>query len=346
MIRVSIIGANGYTGLELMSILQNHPDAKISHVVSRSNAGTLVRDMYPTLHAFGNLAFEDLDVETVAKDSDVVFTALPHAASAEIGGKFYDLGCRVVDLSADYRYRDIDLYEKWYKVTHPRRDLAALSVYGLPELNREQIKGARLVGNPGCYTTCSILSLFPLLKRGLVGTDNLIIDAKSGTSGAGRKADVHFGFVEVNENFKAYGVTTHRHTSEIEEVLSGQAGKPVLLSFTPHLLPVERGILATCYANLAEGVTAEDIYSAYREQYAGEPFVKFYPEGTLPELKWAKHSNFFHVGFKVDKRLNRVVVVGVLDNLVKGASGQAVENMNLMFGLDESEGLAFPAKYL
>lgn len=346
MIRISVVGANGYTGLELMSILQNHPQASLVHVVSRSNAGTRVADMYPTLHAYGDLAFEALDTAAVAADSDVVFTALPHAASAEIGGQFYDLGCRVIDLSADYRYRDIDLYEKWYKVTHPRRDLAAVSVYGLPEINRDRIRGARLVGNPGCYTTCSILSLFPLLRRGLVRTEGIIIDAKSGTSGAGRKADIGYSFVEVNENFKAYAVTTHRHTSEIEEVLSQQAGKPVLLSFTPHLLPIERGILATCYADLAEGVTAADVYEAYLDQYRDEPFVRVCPEGVLPEIKWAKHSNFFHVGFKVDARLRRVVAVGVLDNLIKGASGQAVENMNLMFGLDESAGLTFPAKYL
>ena len=346
MIRASVIGANGYTGLELLGILGNHPDVEVRHIVSRSNAGTPVCAMYPSLKAFRGRLFEDVQPETIAADSDVCFLALPHAASAAMGGTLYRMGVRIIDLSADFRYKDVEVYERTYKVVHPESELLKAAVYGLPELYAEQIKSAGIIGNPGCYVTCSILSLYPLLKEKLISDKGIIIDAKSGATGAGRKADTANLFCEVDENFKAYGVTTHRHTSEIEQELSIANGAPLALSFTPHLLPVQRGILATIYCDLLPGADADAVYAAYRKHYDGKPFVLVNPEGVLPELKHVKHSNEFHVGFKIDKRLNRLIVVGCIDNLIKGASGQAVQNMNLMFGLDEAAGLEFPAKYL
>lgn len=346
MVNVSIIGANGYTGLELMCIFANHPEAKIRHLVSRSNAGVPVTDIYPNLYTYKDYVFEDMDAEKIAGDSDVVFTALPHGASAEICGVFYNKGVKVIDLSADFRYRDLSVYEKWYKVTHPDPALNFKAVYGLPEIYREKIKKADIIGNPGCYTTCSILPLYPLLKEKLIDEKSIIIDAKSGTSGAGRKAEINNLFCEVNENFKAYSVTSHRHTSEIEQELSFAAGKEVMLSFTPHLLPLQRGILCTIYCNIQNAITAEEIYGAYAKYYANEPFVIVNKEGVLPEIKHVKNSNYISIGFKVDKRLNRLIIVSVIDNLTKGASGQAVQNMNLMFGIEETAGLKNLSKYI
>lgn len=346
MINVSIIGANGYTGLELMNVLAGHSKVRIKHLVSRSNAGTAVTDMYPSLTAYEGLSFDDADEVQIAADSDVVFTALPHGASAEYVAKLNKKGVRVIDLSADFRYRDLSVYESWYKVKHPCPELNGYAVYGMPELYRAQIKTSAIIGNPGCYTTCSILAMYPLINEKLVKTDNLIIDAKSGTSGAGKKADTANLFCEVNENFKAYGVTTHRHTSEIEQELSFSAGTKVTLSFTPHLLPIQRGILCTSYLNLNDKVTADDIFKAYQKHYKDEPFVIINEEGKLPEIKHVKGSNYISIGFKVDKRLNRVVVISVLDNLIKGASGQAVQNMNIMFGIKETEGLTQNSRYL
>lgn len=346
MINVSVIGANGYTGLELMCILANHPQVKIKHLVSRSNAGVAVTDVYPNLYAYKDTKFEDTDIERISSDSDVVFTAFPHAASAEICSKFYDKGVKVIDLSADFRYKDIAVYEKWYKVTHPAPNLNKLAVYGMPEIYRNDIKNAKIIGNPGCYTTCSILSLYPLIKEGLIDIDSIIIDAKSGTSGAGRKASTDLLYCEVNENFKAYGVTTHRHTSEIEQELSLAAGRELMLSFTPHLLPVQRGIFATIYCGIKGGADGAEIYSAYKKYYGGEPFVIINEEGILPEIKHVKHTNYISIGFKIDRRLNRLVIIGVIDNLTKGASGQAVQNMNIMFGIDETTGLKNLSKYI
>lgn len=345
MINVAIIGANGYTGYELMKIIANHPQAELVTAVSRSNAGTKISDMYaPLERAYGDKNFDELDIDAIANSCDVAFTALPHASSAEIGGKLYDRGLKVIDLSADFRYNDIDVYQNTYKVTHPRPDLNKLAVYGLTEINRDQIKKTQIVGNPGCYTTTSILPLYPLLKNNLISSSGIIIDAKSGITGAGRKAEIDYNFNECSESFKAYAVTTHRHTSEIEEKLS--FGKPLVLQFTPHLLPVKRGILATIYATLSSGITATDIAAIYNEFYASEQFVRVLPEGNLPELKWVVGSNVCTIGYKLDKRTNRIIIVSVLDNLLKGASGAAVQNMNLMFGLDEGLGLNKISNYL
>lgn len=346
MINVSIIGANGYTGLELMNLLCGHPEVSVKHLISRSNVGTKITQMYPNLYALRDKCFEDVDLDAIAKDSDIVFTALPHAASAQICVELHQRGVKVIDLSADFRYRDQNIYEQWYKVKHPCPELSSQAVYGLPEVYRDKIKTSKIIGNPGCYTTCSILPLYPLLKEKAVCPDGIIIDAKSGTSGAGRKAEVDYSFCEVNENFKAYAVTTHRHTSEIEQELSFVAGKEIKLSFTPHLLPVSRGILATIYCGLGEKVTGEDIYDIYRKYYGKEPFVVINEEGALPEIKHVRHTNYISIGFKVDKRLNRLIIVSVIDNLIKGAGGQAVQNMNIMFGLCEDTGLKQLSKYI
>ncbi|MDR3294051.1 MAG: N-acetyl-gamma-glutamyl-phosphate reductase [Clostridiales bacterium] len=345
MIKAAIIGANGYTGLELMNLFSAHPHASVTHAVSVSNADTLITDMYPALVDYRGKKFEALDPDLIAKDSDAVFSCLPHAASAAVCAEFYKRGIKVIDLSADFRYNDISVYEKTYKVTHPNPELLAKSGYGLPELYRERIKKSSIVGHPGCYTTCSILPIYPLLKEKLVDADDIIIDAKSGTSGAGKKAETAGLFAEVNENFKAYAVTTHRHTSEIEQELSLAAGKPVALSFTPHLLPITRGILATIYLKLTKDVSADGIFETYRSYYGNEPFV-LVDRDKLPTINSVKHSNYISIGFAVDKRLNRLIVVSCLDNLIKGASGQAVQNMNLMFGLDETMGLKAQPKHL
>ncbi len=345
MINVSVIGANGYTGLELMCILAGHKDVNVKHLVSRSNAGTGVTELYPSLYPYKDVKFEELDIDLIAGDSDAVFTALPHAASAEICGRFYAKGVKVIDLSADFRYRDIAVYEKWY-APHPNPEMNKNAVYGLPEIYREKIKNAAVVGNPGCYTTCSILPLYPVLKEKLVNPDTIIIDAKSGTSGAGRKAELNLLFCEVNENFKAYSLTKHRHTSEIEQELSLAAGKDIMLSFNPHLLPVQRGILSTIYCDISKDINGETVFDAFNKYYANEPFVIINKEGVLPELKHVRHTNYISIGYVIDKRLNKLIIVSVLDNITKGASGQAVQNMNIMFGLDEKEGIANISRYL
>lgn len=340
MIHVSILGATGYVGLELTRLLYSHPSVHIAHLVSHSQAGQTMGSVYPGLSGRELPVLEELDVESLAKDTDVFFTCLPHGASKEVIPQLFSTGKYIVDMSGDYRYNDASVYEAWYGVRHSSPELLAQSVYGLPELHRESIRKARLIGNPGCYTTCSILGLAPLLKQGCISPHNIIIDAKSGATGAGRGVSQALHFCETNESMKAYKVATHRHTSEIEQELSLLAGQEILLSFTPHLLPVNRGILATCYANLVKKASAGELISLYRDFYAEEPFVSVLPAGQLPELKHVVGSNSCAIGLVVDERLNRVVVVSCIDNLVKGAAGQAVQNMNLLFGLPETEGLS------
>ncbi len=345
MIRVAIIGANGYTGFELMKLIENHPNMTLTAAVSRSLAGKKIAEIYPPLgFAYGDFPFTEADADKIAQVADVVFTALPHAASAQIGGELHDKGVKVIDLSADFRYNDIDLYEQTYGVTHPRKDLNAQAVYGLCEINRAQIRNASVIGNPGCYTTCSILPLHPLLRAGVVSDKGIIIDAASGITGAGRKADVAYNFCETDENFKAYGVTTHRHTTEIEEKLSFGSER-ISISFTPHLLPIKRGILATIYASLMPGVQAADIDAAYKV-YAREPFAIALGEGNLPEIKWVAGSNVCAFGYKIDTKNGRIIIVSAIDNLIKGASGQAIQNCNLLFGRPEDEGLPRIGNYL
>lgn len=345
MIRAAIMGANGYTGFELMKLLYNHPDFTLTAAASRSCAGKRLRDIYPSLgFAYGNATFVEPDADAVAKNADVVFTALPHAASAEIGGKFYDKGIKVIDLSADFRYTDTGLYEQTYRVTHPRPELNALAAYGLCEINRAAIAKAAVIGNPGCYTTCAILPLYPLLQSGVILSKGIVIDAASGITGAGRKADENYNYCETAESFKAYGVTTHRHTTEIEEKL-GFGRKRMHVTFTPHLLPAKRGILATIYADIQSGVTQKEIDDAYK-LYEGERFAVPLGEGVLPELKWVVGSNVCAFGYKIDAAAGKIVIVSAIDNLLKGASGQAVQNANILFGLDEGAGLPIVGNHL
>ncbi len=345
MIRVGILGATGYAGAELVRILSAHKHTEITMLASKSYAGQKMSEVYPSLLGVCDVVLEEADSAAAARKCDVVFTALPHGVSHEVISALYEKGLKVIDLSGDFRYDDICVYEAWYGVSHACPELLKKSVYGLCELHRDEIKKTRLVGNPGCYTTCSILGLAPLLKHGLVETKNIIIDAKSGVSGAGRGLGLDYHFVECTENLKAYKVATHRHTSEIEQELSNLAGEEIMLSFTPHLVPMKRGIFATEYANLKAPMTKEELIAVYKEFYKDEPFVRVYETG-LPESNHVSGSNFVDIGLEVDKRLNRVIVVSAIDNLIKGAAGQAVQNMNLLFGLDETEGLKTAGFYM
>ena len=316
-------------------------------VVSHSYAGQKISEVYPSLRGVCDLTLTELDEEAAAKECDVVFTALPHGASKTVIPALYEKGLKVIDLSGDFRYNDPKVYAAWYGEEHSAPDLLAKSVYGLPELHRDAIPTTRLIGNPGCYTTCSILGTAPLVKNGLVDNKTIIIDALSGVTGAGRGLGLDYHFCECTENAKAYKVANHRHTSEIEQELSLLAGEEITLSFTPHLIPMKRGILATIYANLKDpALTTGDVLKVYRDFYAKEPFVRVYEEGKLPETNHVAGSNFVDIGVVVDERLHRVVVLSAIDNLYRGAAGQAVMNMNLLFGLPENTGVKNPGFYL
>ena len=339
MIKVGIIGSTGYAGQELVRILLQHPDAEIVWYGSRSYIDKKYSEV------FGNM-FELVDdkcmgenMDELAKKADVIFTATPQGLCGSLVNDEILKSTKIVDLSADFRIKDVAKYEKWYGIKHQSPQFIKEAVYGLCEVNREDIKKARLIANPGCYTTCSILTAYPLAKEGIIDMRTLIVDAKSGTSGAGRGAKVPNLFCEVNENMKAYGVASHRHTPEIEEQLGYASGENVTISFTPHLVPMNRGILATEYATLKKDVTGEEVKAIYDKYYADEKFVRVLGEGVCPETKWVEGSNYVDIGFKLDPRTNRIVMMGAIDNLVKGAAGQAVQNMNLLFGLPESEGL-------
>lgn len=339
MIKVGIIGATGYAGQELVRLLLQHKEAEIVWYGSRSYVDRKFSSV------FGNVfqIVEDIcradDLHELAKQADVIFTATPQGYLAGVLDDEILENTKVIDLSADYRIKDVATYEKWYGIEHKSPQYIEEAVYGLCELNRKQVEGARLIANPGCYPTCSTLSIYPLAKAGLIDMSTLIIDAKSGTSGAGRGAKVPNLYCEVNENIKAYGVASHRHTPEIEEQLSYVSGEDVVLNFTPHLIPMNRGILITAYAKYKEGATKEQIRKAYEEAYKNEYFVRVLDDGVCPETKWVEGSNFVDVNVKVDERTGRVIMMGAMDNITKGAAGQAVQNMNIMFGLEETEGL-------
>jgi len=309
MIKVSVIGATGYAGIELVRLLSKHPEVNIIHLVSHSFAGAEIETIYPSFCGVSKYTLEDMDIEKIAQDSDCIFTSLPHGTSDDVIAQLYNYGKVVIDLSGDYRYNSAENYEKWYNTEHAHPELLKESVYGLPELHREKIKQTRLIGNPGCYTTCSILALAPLIGKELIDESSIIIDAKSGASGAGRSISQGLHFCEMNENIRAYKLGTHRHTSEIEQELSLLAGKEIELSFSPHILPINRGILATIYANLNANTTFEDIYKLYTDFYKREPFVVIYKQDSLPELKYVCGSNFAHIGFVVDQRLKRIIIV-------------------------------------
>ncbi len=338
MLRVAIAGASGYTGFELLRILCAHASVRVSLITSRQQAGQRIDDFYPALKRHCDLVFEDTAPEKLASSSDLVFTALPHQASMDIIPSLLDLGVKVVDLSADYRLRDPEVYREWYSA-HSTPELLKEAVYGLPELYREKIRTARLVANPGCYPTSVILATAPLLSRGLIDAGTIIADSKSGVSGAGRGMAQGVHFCEVNEGFKAYKVTEHRHTPEIEQELGVLAGRPVTINFTPHLVPITRGILSTVYSNMKPGVEAPDVEEAFRDYYRDEPFVRLSNPDQLPVSLQVRGSNYCDIGWRVDARTRRVIVISVIDNLTRGASGQAVCNMNIMYGLPEDTGL-------
>lgn len=344
MIKAGIIGATGYAGAELVRLLLGHKEVEIKWYGSRSYIDENYASVYRNMFELVDAKCLDDNIAQLAEEVDVIFTATPQGFLASVLTEEILQKVKIVDLSADFRIKDVSIYEKWYKIEHKSPQFIDEAVYGLCELNRDKVKGARLVANPGCYTTCSILTAYPLVKEGLIDPDTLIVDAKSGTSGAGRGAKVANLFCEVNENMKAYGVATHRHTPEIEEQLGYAAGHPIVINFTPHLVPMNRGILATEYATLkkkADGSlpTYDELKAIYDKYYKDEKFVRVLPKDVVPETRWVEGSNFVDVNFKIDERTGRVIMMGALDNLVKGAAGQAVQNMNLLFGLPETEGL-------
>lgn len=339
MLKVAIVGASGYTGVELLRILYCHPEAAVTCVTSERSAGKRVSDIFPGLRGRCDLLLENLEPVRVSGKADFIFTALPHKAAMEVVPTFLEMGKQVVDLSADYRLRDPREYGKWYE-PHLNPELLKKAVYGLPEIKRAKIAGSDLVANPGCYPTSVILGMAPLLKKKLIGPASIIADSKSGVTGAGRSAKVDNLYCEVNEGFKAYGVGgVHRHIPEIEQELSHLAGEKLAITFTPHLVPMERGILSTIYSLPVQSVTTADLLKLYNDFYKGEPFVRVLPEGSFPSTAFVRGSNFCDIGLTMDSQTGRVIVVSAIDNLVKGASGQAVQNMNIMCGFPETMGL-------
>ena len=339
MIKVGIIGATGYAGSELVRLITQHPKAELVTMTSQSYAGQEYKEVYSN-YSHLDYVCEEEHIEEMAEKCDVIFLALPHGvASKKINADILSK-TKIIDLGADFRIQDVDVYEKWY-TTHYSKDILPEAVYGLCEINRDKIKGKRIVANPGCYTSCSILSLYPLVKEGMIDLSSIIIDAKSGATGAGRGLSLGNHYCELNESVKPYKVASHRHTPEIEEQLSIAAGQDIVLNFTPHLIPMDRGILATCYATLNKKYTYDDIRKAYEKHYGNEHFIRLTKEGVFPETKWVKGSNFVDIGFTVDERTNRVIVIGALDNLFKGAAGQAVQNMNIIMGIEETTGIDY-----
>ncbi|MBI2119737.1 MAG: N-acetyl-gamma-glutamyl-phosphate reductase [Elusimicrobia bacterium] len=345
--KVSIIGATGYTGGELLHYLLKHPEATLAHCTSQSQVGKPLSLIHPNLAHKMELKnkkewfMEKCDVKKIAKDSDIIFICLPHGEASKVVKEFYPKKIKIIDLSADFRLRSSSLYESWYKTKHPCPALLKQAVYGLPELYRKQIAKAVLVANPGCYATAAILSASPLVQNNWSDPNSLILDAKSGVSGAGKKLELKYLFTETNENFLAYAVNGHRHSPEIEQELSNlRKDQPkIKITFVPHLLPIHRGILVTLYANLTKKTSLNELWDLYRSFYKNEPFVKVLPQGSFPELKAVQHSNFCQIGVHLEEKTNRAIVIGTLDNLGKGASSQAIQNMNLMFGLEETCGL-------
>lgn len=340
MLRVAIIGGSGYTGLELLRLLRRHGQVQVVAVTSRKEAGLSVESLFPSLtDLFPGLHFEEPDITSIAKRADLAFTAVPHEAAMAVVPDLLQAGLKVIDLSADFRIHDQSVYEAWY-APHKAPQYLTTAVYGLPELYANQIRNAKLIANPGCYPTSAILPLVPLLKEKLIQHQGIIVDSKSGTSGAGRSPSITTLFCEVNEGFCAYKVGQHRHTPEMEQELSIAAGTQVTINFTPHLLPVSRGILTTIYANLTDqNASTEDILAVLRDFYSDKPFIRILPKHTFPNVLRVRGSNYCDIGCKVDARTNKLILISAIDNLVKGASGQAIQNMNLMSGFSETEGL-------
>ncbi len=338
MYKVGIIGASGYTGVELARLLANHDGVELTVATSRQYAGQKLADVYPNLRGITDLVCEDVVVADLVGRADMFFLAVPHKTAMGIVPELLAAGKKVVDLSADFRIDDAAVYEEWYQ-PHTAQDLLGEAVYGLPELYRDKIVSARLVANPGCYPTSIILGLAPLLKKNLLDPSTIIADSKSGTSGAGRGANTATLYCEVTDGFKAYGVGSHRHTPEIEQELAKLAGSKTVISFTPHLVPMVRGILSTIYASLTQQISQVEVDELYQDFYKDEPFVRPCGPGQFPATQFVRGANYCDIGVKVDSRTNRIVVVSAIDNLVKGAAGQAVQNMNLLLGLPEQQGL-------
>jgi N-acetyl-gamma-glutamyl-phosphate reductase len=336
--RVGVIGATGYTGVELLRLLLLHPEVEVTVLTSQKYAGVEVDQVFPSLTSRLQIKCEELIIDRISTKIDFIFTAVPHKTAMETVPLFYQKGKRIVDLSADFRFKDPEVYERWYQ-KHTSADLLSESVYGLPELHREEIKNAKIVGNPGCYPTGALIGLIPLVKKGMISYENIVIDAKSGVSGAGRDVVLGSLFCEVNEGVKAYKIFDHRHLPEIEQELGQLAQKKITVTFVPHLIPMDRGILTTLYVNLNKKMKTEDVLSILQEYYRGEPFIRIYPKGKIPNTKDVRGSNYCDIGVIVSESDSRGVVVTAIDNLVKGASGQAVQNMNIMLGYPETMGL-------
>ncbi|MBC8283192.1 MAG: N-acetyl-gamma-glutamyl-phosphate reductase [Nitrospinae bacterium] len=342
MIKVGIAGASGYTGLELVRLLVSHPEVELSVLTSETYKGKTIADVFPSLNGIIDIELQSLDCETL-KSCDVVFMALPHTTGMDILPQLMESDCKVIDLSADYRLQDADAYPEWYSLTHSHPELLSQVVYGLPELHRAKIKSAQGIANPGCYPTSVILALAPLLKTDWVDLDSIVSDSKSGVSGAGRKASISTQFSEANEGVTPYGLAGHRHTPEMEQELSNLAGKPIKISFSPHLIPMSRGMLSTIYINLKNKLTDEELIDHYQKFYSDEFFVRVLGKDKFASTHSVSGSNFCDIGIKVDTRVNRLVITSALDNLIKGASGQAIQNMNIMLGFEEKTGLQSPA---
>ncbi|MGI6684220.1 MAG: N-acetyl-gamma-glutamyl-phosphate reductase [Bacillota bacterium] len=345
MIKASVIGATGYAGVELIKFLIKHPNVELVYLTSKSYVGQNIQDVYPHLRGLIDMELKTQNTEEIAELSDVVFLALPHGYAVPVAERLCALGKKVIDLGADLRFRDTNIYEDWYHVKHGNPNLSREAVYGLPEINRDKIKSANAVGNPGCYPTSALLALYPLIKNKLIDLNTIIIDSKSGVSGAGRSAAIGSLYGECAESLKAYNVAKHRHTPEIEQALSEIAGTEVYVSFTPHLIPMTRGILTTVYASLNAKGRDVDISELYQRHYQNEYFIRLHPTGVWPQTKWVTGTNFCDLGLDVDLRTNRVIVTAVIDNLVKGAAGQAVQNMNIIFNLPEKTGLELVPLY-
>ncbi len=338
MLKIGIYGASGYTGQELLKILVRHPEADVVVLTSRKFKGLPVSDIYPAFKDLTDQKYIDASPEDVASLCDVIFLAVPHGEAMEVAPYFLEKGKKIIDLSADYRLRDVKVYEKWYK-KHTSSNLIQRAVYGLPELYRNDITEANLIANPGCYPTGVILALAPVLKEKYIDISSVIVDSKSGVSGAGRELSIGSLFCEANEGFKAYKICTHRHTPEIEQELSLLAGCNVTVSFVPHLIPVSRGILSTIYATLQRDISVSDLVGLYKKFYRNDIFVRIYDEGTYPNISCVRGSNYCDIGFALDDKTGRVIIIAAIDNLMKGAAGQAVQNMNLMSGFPEDMGL-------
>lgn len=338
LLKVSIIGATGYAGAELLAILHRHPQVDVAHITSESHTGKKISELYPHFSGIYDLTLESLgDIEKIGADSDFIFIALPHGHAMDVGKKLEKLPVRIIDLGADYRFNDTAVYEKWYNVEHTHRN--APRVYGLAEIYREDIRTAKIIGNAGCFTTASILALAPLVRHRLIDAASIIVDAKSGVSGAGRGLKLGNHFAELYDNFKAYSVAVHRHTPEIEQALEDLSGEKIVLSFTPHLVPMSRGILATCYAKVKDARAAATIDAAFQKMYGNEKFIRLLGRGGYPETKFVRGSNYCDIAWHLDERTGRVIVLSAIDNLVKGAAGQAVQNFNIAAGFEEATAL-------